>query len=206
MVTPLRGTLTDLAGRPILAGLVELISSDGGAPDLVVDASRSGPGGRFALAPRHDEPYFVRVIASSGHNGGYVGDRVFASLDPAGRDVWRPGDRVTARVGLTWMAGRMLDATTRRGVRGVLIQARTTGPAVAPTVATARGGLFVVRGLLGDLVDEEYTVCVDGTQVGYQAGQLHPGSRTVEGFSCADGLGNSASAGWLGTFTINRSP
>lgn len=204
MATPLRGTLTDLAGRPILAGLIELISSDRGAPGLVIDTTRSGPGGRFRLNPRNDEPHFVRVIPSAGHNGGYIADRAFTSDDPAGRDTWRPGDQITAKVGLTWMAGRIHDATTRRGVPGVLIQARTTGPAIAPTVASTRGGLFVVRGLVGDLVDEEYTVCVDGTPVGYQAGQLHPGSRTVEGSSCADALGSSTSAGWQGGITINR--
>lgn len=202
MLRPVRGTLTDPAGRPILAGLVQLITSNAGTPGLVVDSRRSGPGGRFSLTPAFDQPHFIRVIASAGHNGGYIAGRAFTSEDPAGRDTWRPGDSVIARVGLTWMAGTIHDASTRRGVPGVLIQALTTGTLSVPTVTTTRGGLFVVRGLVGDLVDEEYTVCVDGTSVGYQAGQLHPGSRTVEGPSYAAGLGASTSAGWQGRIRI----
>jgi hypothetical protein len=196
----------DLRRRPILGGYVELITSDAGAPAVVETTARPGRGGRFVLRTRSTGPYFIRVVPATDHNGGYIRAGSFASYDPAGRDVWSPGDDVDASVGLTWMAGRMVDSLTRSGVRGVLVQARTTGPGVAPTVVTARSGRFVVRGLVGDLVDEEYTVCVDGRAVGYQAGQFQPTTHTVEGTSCADGLGSSASAGWLGNIAIDRLP
>lgn len=204
MPAPIRGTLSDLAGRPILGGYVELITSERGVPVVVETTTRSARGGRFVLATRGAGPYFVRVVPSSNHNGGYIRTGSFASHDPAGRDFWTPGDDVGARVGLTWMAGTMVDSFSRRGVGGVLVQARTTGPGVAPTVTTDRGGVFIVRGLVGDLVDEEYTVCVDGRAVGYQAGQFQPIMRTVEGSSCEEGLGSSASAGWLGRIAIDR--
>mgnify|MGYP001826392372 CR=1 FL=1 len=202
-MTQVTGTLADLAGRAIVGSRIELVESDAGAVGRLVDSTRTLPGGRFTLRPRADVAHFVRVIGAAWHNGGFISSGMFSSLDPTGRDVWWPGATVDARVGLTWLAGRMADSVTRRPVRGVEVQARTTGPGIAPTVVTGRGGLFVVRGLAGPLVDEEYTVCVDGRSVGYQAGQYSPTTRAVEGTSCADAMGASASAGWLGVIAID---
>jgi hypothetical protein len=104
------------------------------------------------------------------------------------------------------MAGRLIDRSTGRGVPGVLVQARPTIDAAVPSVETCRGGWFLIRPLVGDLVDEEYTVCVDGTAVAYQAGQVSGITMNVEGSSCDEGMGTSMTGGWLGDIGIQRLP
>jgi hypothetical protein len=192
---PLTGRLVDAVGSgPVSGQTVRLRVLDGGDPGAVVDTAVTNAQGRFSLdaGPSPEDEYFVQVVPGR-FQGGYVGGAP-KWVQPNVGYAATYGAHATLgsiRANPAFIRGVIVNATTKKPVRGVKVAARSMndGWQTEGSDTTNRAGVFTVTGI--ECEDDCY-LKVNGSaqdyEVGYRA--CNGGVVATWGDACASPIGS----------------
>lgn len=128
---------------------LRLLGSEGG-PGAVVDTATTAADGTFALdaGPDPEDEYYVQG-APGAYQGGYVGGSpTFLQPDAADAATWSADAALgKIRANPAFIKGVLVDAATRRPVRGVRVYAGTQHQAPVDSVITDAKGRFRLQGI-----------------------------------------------------------
>ncbi|MEI5674976.1 MULTISPECIES: hypothetical protein [unclassified Nocardioides] len=189
---PLTGRLVSTDGGGGVAGVtLRLRRVVAGEPGAVVATGTTSADGSFSLdagaAP--DDEYYVQVAAGS-HQGGYVGGSP-RYVQPTSElaQTWGPSAKLgKVRANPAYLRGVLVDARTKRPVRGVRVAGGTQGLSPADTDVTDKQGRFVIRGIT---CEDDCYLRFRGRPRGYENGYRACGGDVVATWedACASPLG-----------------
>lgn len=188
------GRLIDATtGDPVSGVTVRLRMppADGAGPGAVFATDTTGPGGAFSLAARSGGRYYVQVVAGR-YQGGYVGGQPrYAQPGLADAGSYPPGAPLgKVRVDPAFIRGVVVDATTKKPVRGAKVTARTySDPSEVESVDTTdRAGRFTLTGIR---FEDDGFLKINGAGVRHETGYVACDRSVVATFeqACASPLG-----------------